>query len=457
MLNSKNFSNQLPLLTLEDHLFINSIYQNAVGCVHLYTGKNKKGIYPYVSTFTSSNQQDVIQNKLLINQNMKMSISTFLEKGNSLKANLNTVCALSVVLKGIEGYEATFIYQAFHELCSINKKEYLIPTFALLSDEVHLVYCFEMPVCLNIKDARKKEHTIWWLNTLTEKLCEEIKKLATYFNTFPVKINAGIPVPGTQYIKYDSYYDIESGQNKYEVVARGIITGITPENSKRFNIREFSDYLLGSLSEKRKKQEEFIKTHPKYANSKFHIGKGHFMTLKKINLNRSEFLKNIRNINDSDERKEKLTFLFWNFLRQTEMEEEQIKIAAKEFYMPIKTTCGYHKMLELAEPKKKYKYTTKELLNTLKISKEEAKEKGLYISDQKEYDRQYSRLYRKAVKEDMIKKGLTKKQKMKKAIKLAEKLRNAGMKLVQIAQKLEVSISTVKNYLSAAMSVTVAA
>lgn len=418
------------LLSEETNLLLNSLYRNTPGYLHLSTGKNRKGIYPSTSAFLSSLKQDILNNKKINYHNRRMSLATFRKKGTAEADNLLSQCALAINLLPKDGGSPQKLWNSFYRACMEYHQEYLIPYMVIFScTMVHLVYAFEQPVCLQIKDRVKKERTISWLEKLRDALAERIDLIVGEAEVIPVKLNGSVSVPGAAAITYTGYMDYERGTFRYTVDRQKICLGYHPERGKKWDVHALS-YLLLSSSQKENA-----------GNKK----KKNYMPMKEILKNRVQFLYQLQQKEWVKTEREKLTFLFWNFVRQMGLCEDVAKMQAEAF---IKRFPGENMdLLSLARPAKNYKYTTEALLKTLGMTREEAISCGLYISDKKAYDREYSRRRRKTARDGRIQSGVTKKQLMEKAAKKVQRFRRAGRKLKEIARSLRISLSTVKNYL----------
>jgi hypothetical protein len=149
----------------------------------------------------------------------------------------------------------------------------------------------------------------------------------------------------------------------------------------------------------------------------------------------------LRELRDSGqyESRELLGFMYWNCLltegRPLEQIEEETYAFCSQFEQPltlkeVKTDCKAHHI---------FKYKESTFREKLGLDYEE----GYLTEDKKEYNRKYH----EKKKEELIKKGKTKKQRMTKEREKVYQMRDKGLKIREIADKLEVSTRKIKGIL----------
>lgn len=473
---------------------INEIYNydKVPGMIHIYSknekGNDTEGIYPSFSAFRSFSYEQVFCFSKAYGDEQKMSLCTFKEKKSSYMNNISCILGLAFSLdpKALYDREGENAHNII--IRNLTKSTNIpMPNYIIYGKKIQLLYMFQNPVNLQI-DSDKKKKLINWVKSIAEKMTEEINRALTTYrvNCKPVPFNEGVNVPGM----HMNAYRYDKDKRRMKLVMEGTVS-VVKTNPLRLNLKCLSDVVLTQKASvlyhngRNMYFSGYSEKHSSYFNHKNHVREGFYIPLKEVLANRMLMLKNLaeKNKNMNPVFVFNLAFLYYNFALNVfkvderkhrfnsetklfDTIEEKIGFSSAERRADNATldfmnifTCGLSEKALLKikcrtndTSNGSFKYKNETMFSYLKrkcmITKQDCLDAGLYISDTKKYDKEYSKDYRTLVREKKLAEGKTKLQEMIKKVIKAAKLRGKGMSLRRIAELLKVSVGTVSNYLS---------
>ena len=250
-------------------------------------------------------------------------------------------------------------------------------------------------------------------------------------------------------LKYKPIFDPETRKPIEFVVKDKFLINVLPTGKcHKWNVHELSDFVLPDLPEW---YEEYKckRDKPRKDKPGIHIT-GTKAGISQMMLRRMEFLCVLQEHGYDMGYREKMCFLYWNFALQAGMSEDDAKMAVIRFNNRFVHPLVEKDMLSHSKPRKLYYYKMQTVLMELGVPEHLSEKYDFDILSKNDYQKEYMRKYRKWEKIKRYSACDTKQQVMDKSAVQAKELRDAGMKIKQIAIELGVSESTVKRYIARA-------
>lgn len=432
-----------PVFTGTDKEYINQFYDDAAGYAKVMCGNNRKGKFVPAKVLAGDNALDYMFGYHVNEKNTMMSMSTFASKGKATLDNIVNVCCLAIDVdhtftdKKGNLLEAREVWKRFAMDCVENECFFPSPAYIEYGHRLRLVYVLSEPVCLNIADRKKRNGTIKWLMKIEQGICDFMNKLDARYNATPQQLTKFVRVPESLNIRYCG-----NKKDGFHVESMHIVDVDELCNGQLYEIHELAEWVLPELGDWY--DPDYKEKEKKISVTKTNRG------LKNMLKDRMDFLKNLQKAGWDKGYREVMCFLTGNFAYQSGMDEDEMEKTVRDFNAGFFTPMS-EKEVKRSYPRKSYKYSDKHLCAVLGLSMEDAAQFGFKAGmSKKEYDREYSRLYRLRMKCLAIKAGKTKRQRMEKLIVKVKKMRENGLCLREIAKKIKMSIATASRYASAA-------
>lgn len=436
-------------LTDSETVYVNEFYQDARGYAKIMCGHNRKGNFVPAKALVGSDAEKFLNGYHLDAQNTMMSMSTFRSKGSATVKNIVNVCCLALdvdfELTDANG-ELLHPLDAFNRFaadCAEQDCYFPSPAYIEYGRHMRFVYLLDKPVCLDIRNKKRRYRTIRWLMRIEQELCNMINSLNPAYHATPQQLTKFVRVPESINVRF-APNDPGNIAEGFHVASEHIIMVKKLSNGLRYDIHELSDMVLPELPawydpDYRPRRKKIS------LNGASHNGIA--LMLQK----RMDFLEKLQKAGWDTGNRETMCFLFWNFALQKGYDSSEAEDMAIQFNKGFVTPMIERQMLSHSMPRKTYKYTDKAFCGVLGLDMEQAKELGYEGAalSRKEYDREYSRRYRELLQAAKERAGRTKKQLMDKLIEKAGRLREQGKKVADIARSLKISIATAYRYVNA--------
>lgn len=433
-------------LTSKEQEFIKMLCSNTNGYFKIHCGHNRSGNFIPASALCSKKYEKYITGIKLDDQNKMITQSTYITKGSACLSNINTVCCLAVDVdyefKDKKGdlLDPLCVWSKLCWDCVENGYEMPTPTYIEYGHRFRLVYIFESPVCLRIRDKEKRRKVVVWLNRITQAIADEINHLNPLYHASAQSLTKSLRVPGSINAKFGMVYDSAERKMKPVCLYKYIVCIKKPINSKRWDVHELSDCILPDLPSW---YDEYVKRKSKKAP--LISLSNNVRDVRGMLKNRLCFLERLQKLGWDEGYREIMCFLFWNFSLQSGMSSEEAKNKVCVFNQNFIHPLPEKEMLQHSRPRKLYFYRADTLMRLLDVPVDIAFQAGLINNQKKMYDRAYSRRYR------MMKRIEKRKQDTKdrnKLIDMIHELRQMGKTLAEIAVSVNRSVSTVKRILA---------
>ena len=434
-------------LTPDETAFLTSLYRGTNGYIKVmgsadrdvYPDKTRNSTFVTNSSFKKTTVSNTVNMRGFTRNNLYLSTSTFQDNTSATVDNIATVQCLCVDIdyKGkyqdhTPEYVLPILYDKMYQsFC--NSKFIPYPTYVETSRHLRFIYVLKEPVCLRIDNSKKRKSTVVWLNKILRSLATAINALDPDFNAevqaltkfirCPGSVNKRFINPKRSYNKKTHKFDIFTCDEAlcYDVHIKKCTYASNPYSKTVYDIHELSDMILPKLGDwyvagKKSKKKSGEDT----------------ATLMKARIKRITALLST----DCIGRREKMIFHLSNCLITLGMNPSDVQKQAEKFNQKFEIPLKSYE-LRSAVTTKIYKFKEPVFAADLNIE-------PLYLStSKKEYDRK--RYLDK--KKEQVESGTTRTQKLNQKIMEAKKLKEEGMTLSVIAERLDVSISSVKNYL----------
>ena len=417
---------------------VNTLYSEARGFVKLINRKNDgiSSVFCLAENFSSEKYVNYLNNKKFSNKNLYMSMSTFRRPDSATLDDILSVCCLCIDMdykftdKNGKHMPAEDVYRMFQTDMLKREAGIPMPSYIELGHRIRLVYIFSSPVKLPADDESERKNTVSWLKRIMTIICENVNSLNPGYNAEIQQLTKFVRVPGSFNIKWN---DMKYRNGSPVFLNKTIYQISTVFSGKLWDVHELAEFVLPKLPS----WYRTWKNTPKKKRKGKAYSAIHTDALMDKYINLLKLLQD--NLWDVGYR-ETMSFLYWNFLMSKTDYRETIAVTSlRSFNGGFVTPLSDRELTIQAKPKKTYRYSLKTLQSILNIPDYILSSAGFKCYDKTEYNRKYMK--------ELRKKNKDKRQADK--LDLIRKVKNLslrGFSVLEIAQKVKVSASTVRRY-----------
>lgn len=441
--------------TDKEREFFRMLASDTNGYFKIHCGHNRKGNFVPASALCTKKAEKYVTGIKLDDQNKMITQSTYRTKGSACMDNINTVCCLAIDVDhefrddNGELLEPLDVWNRFCWSCAERDLYFPSPTYIEYGHRFRLVYIFESPVCLRIRNREKRKSTVIWLNRIGQAIADMMNSVDPLYHAEAQQLTKSLRVPGSINLKYKAVYSQTQKKYVFHCLYKYYISIKKPCNGKKWDVHELSDWVLPDLPDWYDSYKSRLHKKAPYISV---LKQNVHWNLKLMLKNRMNFLERLQQEGWDCGYREKMCFFYWNFALQSGMSAQEAREAACRFNKGFFTPMPEKEMLQHSLPRKTYFYRADTLMKQLDVSKELARKFGLISSDRREYDREYSRKYRmlKRIKTAAARKKAAEEKILRRNLiaDTVHELRRLGKTIAEIAVSVSRSVSTVKRILA---------
>lgn len=426
-----------------------NLYKNSEGFVKIMSGHNRKGYFYDPKILSDSTKLSaILESRRFGLDNAYASISTFKTMQKATLDNILTVNALAV--------DADFTtYPGQQEISTDEARKALEmailngfpePSYIEYSRNMRLVYILDHPYIIP-KNKKKAESCRSFLKRVTKCLCDNLNSYTEIinFHAEPQKLTSFIRIPYSVNKRSYGYYDYDRELYVIDSINRFLVQTNINESIFKWDIQKLSETVLPPLFDgyedwKQKQKGKAKKVIP--------------IRLVGVCERRLKELETLQDRGYGVGYREKMCYFYWITARQSGMTENEAVESVKNFNMRFPYPLQEHRLLTDCKPsdyidtngykhdgwERKFKDTT--IRAELGLGTDEPdlfRGEGMSNSDK-------CKAYKDRKRMEKEKAGETKQQQIAKQVEQVALLRSEGKTWQEVADILDISLRTAKNY-----------
>lgn len=438
-------------LTKSDMEYINEFYgKDVAGFLKLWGGNNKSGIFPYGKTFCDEHVSEIFRMDKLPTSNLYMSVSTFYGKKKATVDNIRSVQCIPIDIdfqftdKYGELLDPLKVWQMFQKDLIEKQVFFPMPTYIEYGRRMRFIYLLnDGGIVLPRFNKKKRKNVLTLLRRIQEELIVTINTLNPLYHAEYNPYTSFVRVPTSLNTIWGKSFNPGEpfGTPSFHIDEQYFVQVKKVSNGKRYDFHELADEILPKLPDWYKAEKKKKKRGPE-----IHICGINSRSVSEMLCERCHFLEILQDHGYDIGFREVMCFLYWNFSMQAGMTEDEAKLATLNFNRGFEHPMREKEVISLSRPRKLYYYRMETVLKKLCVPTELASCCGYDCTNKKEYQKNYMREYRKYKKSKNARKESQKQKMIRRLISSAKKFREKGMALLDIASRLNVSLSTAKRY-----------